>query len=416
MNILIVDDQPNVISSILKRIPWQGLGISNVYTANSAFEAKHTLEQKEIHILLADIEMPQENGLSLVRWIRNKGMNIECILLTSHANFYYAQIAITLEICDYVIQPAATEDIVRSLEKAKQKLLQRQQANKKMNYNGFLSSTQNTVLRNFFENLPFDPQKNPEVLTQLQELGIPESWDGQLTLVLTKLNRWTKVPPPFSDLFHEYEEVLQKTFSFIKTPVISFYVDESKIYTIIFSCDFSDLKSLLQSLQKTIFESFGCLLSLFYCSLSFSKLPIIFKDADHTAELFSKDEPQAIQPIISNQDYQHLSPSRIYEKYMEQLRKYVTSHLQEPLTREMLSRELGISPDHLSHVVYQTMGCSLKSFLTQERMRHGRELLRTTSLSIGEISNACGYESLAYFSKVYRDTYHHSPREERKNS
>ena len=87
MNILIVDDQPNVISSLLQRVPWQGIGISNVYTANSALAARDVLFSKQVDILLADIEMPQENGLSLVRWIRSKGLEIECILLTSHANF-----------------------------------------------------------------------------------------------------------------------------------------------------------------------------------------------------------------------------------------------------------------------------------------------------------------------------------------
>ena len=78
MNILIVDDQPNVISSLLQRVPWQGIGISNVYTANSALAARDVLFSKQVDILLADIEMPQENGLSLVRWIRSKGLEIEC--------------------------------------------------------------------------------------------------------------------------------------------------------------------------------------------------------------------------------------------------------------------------------------------------------------------------------------------------
>lgn len=145
MNILIVDDQPNVISSLLQRVPWQGIGISNVYTANSALAARDVLFSKQVDILLADIEMPQENGLSLVRWIRSKGLEIECILLTSHANFYYAQIAISLEICDYVIQPAATEDIVRSIEKAKDKVFQKRQVNQKIHFQGFLSSTQNSM-------------------------------------------------------------------------------------------------------------------------------------------------------------------------------------------------------------------------------------------------------------------------------
>ena len=55
MNILIVDDQPNVISSLLQRVPWQGIGISNVYTANSALAARDVLFSKQVDILLADI-------------------------------------------------------------------------------------------------------------------------------------------------------------------------------------------------------------------------------------------------------------------------------------------------------------------------------------------------------------------------
>lgn len=48
MNILIVDDQPNVISSLLQRVPWQGIGISNVYTANSALAARDVLFSKQV--------------------------------------------------------------------------------------------------------------------------------------------------------------------------------------------------------------------------------------------------------------------------------------------------------------------------------------------------------------------------------
>ena len=131
-------------------------------------------------------------------------------------------------------------------------------------------------------------------------------------------------------------------------------------------------------------------------------------------EKTGKREMGILKQVTTDLDYAQLSPSRSYERYITLLREYVSSRLDQPLTRDSLAKELGISSDHLSHVVFQAMGCSLKSFLTQERMRHGRELLRTTTLSIGEISAACGYESPAYFSQVYRDTYHHSPRDERR--
>lgn len=137
MNILIVDDQPNVISSLLQRVPWQGIGISNVYTANSALAARDVLFSKQVDILLADIEMPQENGLSLVRWIRSKGLEIECILLTSHANFYYAQIAISLEICDYVIQPAPQRTLCAPLKKLRIRFFKSDRSIKKFIFKDF---------------------------------------------------------------------------------------------------------------------------------------------------------------------------------------------------------------------------------------------------------------------------------------
>ena len=41
--------------------------------------------------MLCDIEMPGENGLSLLRWARNRGMDFICVFLTSHADFLYAK-------------------------------------------------------------------------------------------------------------------------------------------------------------------------------------------------------------------------------------------------------------------------------------------------------------------------------------
>ena len=91
MNLLIVDDQPNILSALTNTIDWKKYGIYTVYTASSVLTAKNLIETKEIQILLSDIEMPMESGLNLVRWIRQKNLNIECILLTSHADFIYAK-------------------------------------------------------------------------------------------------------------------------------------------------------------------------------------------------------------------------------------------------------------------------------------------------------------------------------------
>ena len=414
MNLLIVDDQPNVIAALLQKIPWQGLEIFNVYTAASALAAREILQNKKVDILMTDIEMPRENGLSLIRWVRSSNLDTECILLTSHANFFYAQTAISLEVSNYVIQPASNDDIIQAIEQAKLRLSKKRNTTEKLRANAFLSSVQNTVIRQFFDSLPAEPKKDPRVLQQLEELGVTPDKLDTLTAIYFRLHRWRKLPPPFSEFFRVFQDMLKKSFVDLRSTLLCYYKDQSAIYAVLFSPAPDDIESRLRLFQQDMLQVSGCVMSTFFSATHLETMENAFSDARACAERIEA-EGVVLEVPQDSQPYQS-SPSHNYEKYMDKLKKYVQQHLDEPLTRDGLAHELCISPDHLSSVVHFVTGHSLKTFITQKRMRRGRELLLTTDLTIGEISAACGYESAAYFSKVYRDTYHTTPREERKRS
>lgn len=123
MNVLVVDDQKEVVAGLLEGLHWKGLAIDSVYPAYSAQEARTVFSNYSIDILLCDIEMPQENGLSLLRWVVEYYPQTECIFLTSHAEFVYAQEAISLGSFDYILQPARYEEIESSIRRVQLKLL-----------------------------------------------------------------------------------------------------------------------------------------------------------------------------------------------------------------------------------------------------------------------------------------------------
>ena len=79
INVLIVDDQINVVSGVMFGVHWDRLGISQIYKAYNAYEAKQVLLEKPVDIMLCDIEMPVENGLSLLAWCRKQEMDVETI-------------------------------------------------------------------------------------------------------------------------------------------------------------------------------------------------------------------------------------------------------------------------------------------------------------------------------------------------
>lgn len=70
MTVLVVDDQINVVNGIVSGVDWAGAGVSKVLHAYNAAMARDILENQPVDILLSDIEMPVEDGLSLLRWVR----------------------------------------------------------------------------------------------------------------------------------------------------------------------------------------------------------------------------------------------------------------------------------------------------------------------------------------------------------
>ncbi len=130
MNLLIVDDQTSVVNGIAQGISWNLIGITEVFTAFNAFEAKAVLKEQRIDIMLCDIEMPIENGIKLLQWVRQENIDLECIFLTAHAEFEYAKEAIKAGGYDYILQPAPYGEVQKVIASAVIKVLEKNSHNK----------------------------------------------------------------------------------------------------------------------------------------------------------------------------------------------------------------------------------------------------------------------------------------------
>lgn len=64
MNVLIVDDQPEVVESMVTGVNWKKIPVEQVFTAYSVKEAQSVFERERIDVLLCDIEMPPTNGFA----------------------------------------------------------------------------------------------------------------------------------------------------------------------------------------------------------------------------------------------------------------------------------------------------------------------------------------------------------------
>lgn len=117
MKLLVVDDQMSVADGIKEQIAWEECGIDQVFSAYNATEAKQILRIYSIDIMLCDIEMPNENGIELLKWTYEEKLKTKTIMLTGHAEFIYAQQAMRYGSVDYLLQPASYDEIKKVVMK-----------------------------------------------------------------------------------------------------------------------------------------------------------------------------------------------------------------------------------------------------------------------------------------------------------
>ncbi|MCL2164428.1 MAG: helix-turn-helix domain-containing protein [Oscillospiraceae bacterium] len=135
MNLLIVNDDEIAVSCLTGGIKWKDYGIDGeVFIAFNANEAIAVLERSSVDIILCDIEMPGKNGLELIRHVVKQYEDIECVFLTCHAKFEYAQEAIQLGCSNYILAPAPYDIIADAIFAAAERVTKKRKQNKLLRY------------------------------------------------------------------------------------------------------------------------------------------------------------------------------------------------------------------------------------------------------------------------------------------
>lgn len=97
----------------------------------------------------------------------------------------------------------------------------------------------------------------------------------------------------------------------------------------------------------------------------------------------------------------------------QQVLHYISGHFTEPLTQDAVSRALGISGTHLSHIFSQQLHVNFREYINALRIDRACALLYDTRLSVSQISEMCGFGNPRTFHRAFRARCQASPNEYR---
>ena len=100
-NILVVDDDREIVKAIEIYLKREGY---NVIKAFDGIEALHCIKENEIHLVVLDIMMPNQDGLTTLEKIR-KSSSIPVILLSAKSEDYDKISGLEIGADDYITKP-----------------------------------------------------------------------------------------------------------------------------------------------------------------------------------------------------------------------------------------------------------------------------------------------------------------------
>jgi len=119
-SILLVDDEPEIIESL--RDILEPLG----YTVHCATDPRTALQkasQQQIDIVIADINMPEMDGIQLLRNLKTMRPLVQVIMVTAFSTLEKIQACLEAGASDYLLKPLADmEETLTIIQEADQRV------------------------------------------------------------------------------------------------------------------------------------------------------------------------------------------------------------------------------------------------------------------------------------------------------
>ena len=116
--VLVVDDNTLIRKSIIKRIQWDTLNMVCVGEAANGAQAREMIDELLPDIVITDIKMPKEDGLFVIRHMRDRYPGIQFIVISGYDDFTYLKQSVQLQVINYILKPIDTAELTQTLQQA----------------------------------------------------------------------------------------------------------------------------------------------------------------------------------------------------------------------------------------------------------------------------------------------------------
>ena len=373
-SILIVDDEDYAVEGIRAGIHWEQVGIDTIFTAFSVKQARDMILQRQIDVILCDIEMPQESGIDFLFWLRQSDINAAVIFLTCHDDFSLIQQGLRLGCIDFLLKPVDSVELMNALKKALH-----------IGNIGIVSSGKGPICANPDE---AESRKSEQLLSYETR---PDKRESTTMSLLPDTTRWTVL------LENGARERVRNE---IRSYVNSLPPNNRKDPLFLSRLQI-DIQQIITGILRMRSISPHKLLNDGYSR-------DLFQTATDNPENFLRWVDYMLEEL-----YDKITQNDEEKTPFGKACEYISRHICDDLSCDRVASFVNLNPDYLTRLFKKETGLSVSEYVTRSRMIFASELLRTTKRSVSEIALQIGYANPSHFSKVFKHAFAQTPVEYR---
>ena len=413
--IMLVDDEEEVRSAILKKTDWRSLGYGEVIDAENGEDALEKMERFTPDVLLTDIRMPYLDGLVLCERVRKLYPHMKLLIFSGFDEFEYAKQAIRLNVSEFILKPVNLKELSAILKRTAEKL--DEEIREQRNINALEESYRSAlpILKQaFLSNLIRGGVPEKEIREKAPEYGIDLLDARKWVISAAELEEDT--PSTALESGRKELSILQVR-RFLTDTLKDYY--RSEVYPaadnrlcIICAVDEENTQTDLIALLNEICRECRRILD-HTVTIGVGHSAVRLSEADKAwqsaVEALRYKRGQLTGTAIYISDMQ-LESENASASVVAEAKEYITGHYHDPeLSQEVICRHLHISPNYFSTIFKRETGETYIAYLTRIRMEKAVDLLKHTQLKTFAIAEQVGYQEQNYFSYVFKKTYGVSP-------
>ncbi len=412
IRLLIIDDEPLVITGIKSMLNWNELGIEICGTATNGSHALGIIEKYQPELVISDIKMPIMNGLELAKTCNERYGKLPLfILLTSYEEFELVREAMRYDVIDYLIKLELGKDMLLSSIKKALSILDEIQLSLPPG-NKAPSETVQSFQENFFLSLLNNTFENEEQIeTHRKELNLDLNSLYYITCYckVIESDNFTMTKEKKISLFESTLQMVREISSrYVPCHVISL---DTKHFCILFSIE--NIQNYSKIISETILKTASMVNNYFnvtfYTSVGHPSDNLLtinnsYQEARKISTFLSQEKT-----LIFFEDF--IADSSSKSAFIIHVKQYIKDHIEEHLTLNHVAEFFEISPNYLSSLFKKYNDLGFSEYISQMKINKAKSLMEDYNLKIYEIADRLGFDSAFYFSKVFKKVEGCSPSE-----